>query len=96
MTTEQFTRESCELIEVIQELEINTFLIKEKLEQLRNNYKKQLEEEAAAANDTVIYCGDEDRVEFFEEIISALGLDINYEVRVVDGEYEIMIGENER
>lgn len=38
-----------------------------------------------------IYCGDEDRVEFFKEIISTLGLDINYEVKIVDGEYEVLI-----
>ena len=38
-----------------------------------------------------IYCGDEDRVKFFQEIISTLGLDINYQVEIVDGEYEIII-----
>lgn len=38
-----------------------------------------------------IYAGDEDRVEFFKEIISTLGLKIKYEVKVVDGEYEIII-----
>jgi hypothetical protein len=40
-----------------------------------------------------IYCGTGDRVEFFEEIISTLGLDIDYQVELVDGEYEIIIGE---
>ena len=41
-----------------------------------------------------IYCGDEDRVEFFKELIVALGIDkfINYEVKIVDGEYEVVIG----
>lgn len=41
---------------------------------------------------TIIYAGTEDYVEFFEQIISALGLDINYQVEIVDGEYEITIG----
>lgn len=36
-----------------------------------------------------IYCGTEDRVEFFKEIITTLGLDIKYQVKIVDGEYEI-------
>ena len=38
-----------------------------------------------------IYAGDEDRVEFFKEIISTLGLKVKYEVKEVDGEYEIFI-----
>lgn len=38
-----------------------------------------------------VYCGTEDYVEFFEQIISALGLDISYQVEVVDGEYEIVV-----
>lgn len=38
-----------------------------------------------------IYAGDEDRVEFFKEIVSTLGLKIEYEVKIVDGEYEIYI-----
>lgn len=40
---------------------------------------------------TTIYAGDEDRVEFFKEIISTLGLKIKYEIKIVDGEYEIII-----
>lgn len=39
-----------------------------------------------------IYCGTEDYVEFFETIISTLGLSIDYQVEMVDGEYEIVIG----
>ena len=38
-----------------------------------------------------IYAGTEDFVEFFERIISTLGLDIDYKVEIVDGEYEICI-----
>ena len=39
----------------------------------------------------MIYAGDEDRVEFFKEIVSALGLNIEYEVDICDGEYEIYV-----
>jgi hypothetical protein len=38
-----------------------------------------------------IYCGTEDYVEFFETVISTLGLDINYEIEDVDGELEITV-----
>ena len=38
-----------------------------------------------------IYAGTEDFVQFFEEIIKALGLQIDYEVIDVDGELEIEI-----
>lgn len=38
-----------------------------------------------------IYAGTEDFVEFFKTIISTLGLDINYQVKIVDGEYEILV-----
>lgn len=40
-----------------------------------------------------IYAGTEDRVEFFQEIILALGLEniIDYQVKIVDGEYEICL-----
>lgn len=38
-----------------------------------------------------IYCGTEDFVEFFETIISTLGLDVRYEVEMVDGELEIVV-----
>lgn len=38
-----------------------------------------------------IYCGSEDFVEFFEQIVEALGLDVKYEVKIVDGEYELEI-----
>lgn len=36
-----------------------------------------------------IYCGTEDRAEFFKEIVTALNLDIEYQVKIIDGEYEI-------
>lgn len=42
-----------------------------------------------------IYCGTFDQVEFFAQIISTLGLDIDYQVKVVDGEYEIEIATSE-
>lgn len=38
-----------------------------------------------------IYCGTEDFVSFFEQVIAALGLELKYEVNVVDGEFEINI-----
>lgn len=38
-----------------------------------------------------IYCGTEDYVDFFYNIISTLGIDLDYEVKVIDGEYEIII-----
>lgn len=38
-----------------------------------------------------IYAGTEDYVEFFETIISTLGLDIKYEIEDVDGELEIAV-----
>ena len=41
--------------------------------------------------DKSIYCGTKEQVEFFEYIIGALGLTLDYEVVVVDGEYEIII-----
>lgn len=40
---------------------------------------------------TTIYAGDKDRVEFFKEIVSTLGVKTKYEIKVVDGEYEIKI-----
>lgn len=38
-----------------------------------------------------IYCGTEDYVEFFETVISTLGLDVKYEIEDVDGELEIAV-----
>lgn len=38
-----------------------------------------------------IYCGTEDYVEFFETVISTLGLDVKYRVEDVDGELEIVV-----
>ena len=38
-----------------------------------------------------IYCGTEDYVEFFKTVIDAIGLDIDYRVEIVDGEYEIVL-----
>ncbi len=48
------------------------------------------------AEEKRIYAGTADYVEFFETIISTLGLDkyIDYEVEDVDGELEIVIGGN--
>lgn len=40
-----------------------------------------------------IYAGTEDYVEFFETIISTLGLQVDYEVEDCDGEKEIVIRE---
>lgn len=42
-----------------------------------------------------IYCGTEDYVRFFEEVISLLELDIDYDVVIIDGEYEIILQEDE-
>ena len=42
-----------------------------------------------------IYCGSEDYADFFEKIVQILNLDIKYEVEIVDGEYELVIGEEE-
>ena len=42
-------------------------------------------------NEAVIYAGTEDRVEFFEEILSTLGLNIEYDITICDGEYEIYV-----
>lgn len=39
----------------------------------------------------VIYCGDEDYVEFFERVVEALDLHIDYEVFDVDGELEVVV-----
>lgn len=38
-----------------------------------------------------IFCGTQDFVDFFENIIFAIDLDIDYEVEGVDGELEIVI-----
>jgi len=40
-----------------------------------------------------IYAGTEEQVEFFEEIISAIGIeeDLSYSVTIIDGEYEIIV-----
>lgn len=38
-----------------------------------------------------IYCGTEENVEFFKTIISTLGIDVEYEVQICNGEYEIVI-----
>lgn len=38
-----------------------------------------------------IYAGTEDFAEFFETVISTLGLDIKYEIEDVDGELEIVV-----
>lgn len=40
-----------------------------------------------------IYCGNEDNVSFFEEIVRKLKLNIKYRVITIDGEYEIVIDE---
>lgn len=38
-----------------------------------------------------IYAGVEDFVNFFNQVVSALDLDIEYEIEDVDGELEIVI-----
>lgn len=38
-----------------------------------------------------IYAGTEDYVEFFETVISTLGLDVKYEIEDVDGELELVV-----
>jgi len=42
---------------------------------------------------STIYAGTEEQVEFFEEIISAIGIeeDLSYSVTIIDGEYEIIV-----
>lgn len=41
-----------------------------------------------------IYCGTEDFVRFFEDLITILDLDLEYDVIITDGEYEILIEED--
>lgn len=38
-----------------------------------------------------IYCGSEDFVQFFEDLVKTLGLQIDYEIVTTDGEYEVVI-----
>ena len=38
-----------------------------------------------------IYCGTEEYVEFFETIISTLGIEADYDIEMIDGEYEIVV-----
>ena len=38
-----------------------------------------------------IYCGSEDFVSFFQTVISTLGINVDYQVEIVDGEYEIIV-----
>ena len=40
-----------------------------------------------------IYCGIGEYVEFFETIISTLGIEADYDIEMVDGEYEIVVRE---
>ena len=63
---------------------IDSMIILEDAIRAINTRLKEIETET-----NIIYCGTEDRVEFFKEIITALGLDIKYQVKIVDGEYEI-------
>lgn len=46
---------------------------------------------------TTIYCGTEDRVEFFKEIAATIGMleVFDYEVKLVDGEYEVVLNDEE-
>ena len=48
--TKEFLEESCELIEIIQELDLNIAIAKQKLAQLKDDYIKS-REEAEAANE---------------------------------------------
>lgn len=41
--------------------------------------------------ETRIYAGTEDFVNFFETVISTLGIDVEYDVEDVDGELEIVL-----
>lgn len=40
-----------------------------------------------------IYAGTEDFVNFFETVISTLGIEANYDIEICDGEYEIVMKE---
>ncbi len=43
-----------------------------------------------------IYCGTQDNVDFFETVISTLGIDVKYEIEDVDGELEIVVSPEKR
>ena len=70
-------------MEKASELELQFMIAQKEAEEAKEEYFKAMEQR--------IYCGTADQIEFFEQIISTLGLDIDYEVEDVDGEYEIVI-----
>lgn len=57
----------------------------------KHNELIALAEETENAKPQTIYAGTEDNVDFFKTILATLGLDIEYQVKIVDGEYEIEI-----
>ncbi len=70
-------------MEKASELELQFMIAQKEAEEAREEYLKEMEKR--------IYCGTNDQVEFFEQIISTLGLDIKYRVEDVDGELEVVI-----
>ena len=40
-----------------------------------------------------IYCGTQEQAEFCQEIISAIGVDINYRLVEIDGEWEVILND---
>ena len=53
MTTEQFNKKSCELIEKIQDLQTEALLAQCELKELREEYLKELRERGEHVKDTV-------------------------------------------
>ena len=51
----------------------------------------EMEQAAKIGKPKTIYCGTQDYVDFFEQIVAILDLHIDYEVEDVDGELEIVI-----
>ena len=88
------------IMKEIKELNEGITKIKDNLNQLRTELvikpdiaylKKRLSEYIEEDPQTTIYCGTQEQVEFFEEIISTIGADVNYKVVEVDGEMEVKI-----
>lgn len=68
-------------IEEANEKELQYLIAKQEKEKAIEAYKKS----------KTIYCGTEEQVYFFEQIVEALELDIAYQVIDVDGELEVRI-----
>lgn len=75
------------LIERVEKLEKR--YIKQDITCLKARLSEYVEEPKPQTQ--TIYAGTEDNVEFFKTILATLGLDIKYQVEVVDGEYEVNI-----